>query len=1020
MAEVTYRSPGFFEAEIDLSGNAQTVPSETPAGLVGTSPYGPAFIPTRLTSLSDFTRVFGDAGTDRSPAYYAAQEYFKNGQELIFVRVLGAGANSLSSEITTTTTNGTVKAAGFAITGSTAFVDDLRGKGCVQFITAKHAVNDLVDESYPIFVQNDSFPQASGDNTHVNLVRGVLLLASGTRVQILNESQAYSVANASDDIATIGSTSTFKLVISSSSPAFGTADAQTGIKIYTASLDPDSDNYISKILNTSPLLFQQSEHLLYSHFPVDMLLASASIDAGSIAIVSGSSNTSAASGNSTFSFNTAFGKFNTRYSAARTSMFISQPMGLSAKDLFYFETIEHGASTNMHVKVSITNLRRSVDPANPYGTFSVQIRDYLDDDLDIKILEQFPNCDLNPSSNNFILRKIGNKNLYFNFDAVSTSERRLQSAGSFSNKSKYVRVIGSADLEKGLIPKNSLPFGFEGLPVLKTSDNLTDATTGAPPRRLALVGSVTSHSASILPPVPLRFKVTAGNVKSPASYVGQAGDSETVDSRRFWGIQFERIDTQLQPNAGARGKLIDNFVKFAGISKLDMLTTGSSAGVFCNNRFTLSRVALYNQLVDGGNLNTTITANITGTVNQHMLEAAYIRNGVPNVTNYTINDATLGANRMTFASLLVADDATPFNRFTDFMKFTNVFYGGFDGTNILDADMSALNDKATSSEVGGKATGTYNIGLTTSANVFGSAASNSAVSSYKSAVDILTSKVTSRINTLTIPGIRDSSITDYAATKVKDYSLAFYIMDIPAYNDDDTRIFDTVTQPDVTKTINSFSGRSINNRYAGTYFPDVTITTDTKSGTRRVRVPASVVALGALAQNDALSYPWYAPAGFNRASLSNVTGLATRLTSNDRDELYDARINPITTFPGAGFVIFGQKDLQISKSALDRVNVIRLVIELSRRISKIGLRYVFELNNVDTRTRFSSDIKNELIAVQTQSGIEGFRVVMNETNNTAISIDENKLNGRITIVPTRAVEYIAIDFIITNSGVEFV
>ena len=1021
MAEVTYRSPGFFEAEIDLSEKAAAVPSETPAGLIGTSPFGPAFTPTRITSLSDFTSMFGDAGVDRSSAYYAAQEYFKFGSEIIFIRALGAGANTTTADITATTTKGTVKAAGFVITGSTAFVGDSRGKGCVQFITAKHAVCDLVDESYPIFVQNDSFPQASGDSTHVNLVRGVLLLASGTRVQILNESEAYSVANASDDIATIGSTSTFKLVISSSSPGYGTADGQTGIKIYTASLDPDSNNYISKILNTSPLLFQQSEHLLYTHFPVDMLLASASIDAGSIAIVSGSSNTSAASGDSTLKFNTAFGNFNTRYSAARTSMFISQPAGLIAQDLFYFETLAHGSETNTQVKVSITNLRRSDDPANPYGTFTVQVRDYLDDDLNIKILEQFSNCDLNPNSDNFIIRKIGNKKLYFNFDAVSTSERRLVFEGSLSNQSKYIRVIGTSALEKGLIFKAALPFGFEGLPVLKTSDSLTSVSTStAISRRLELVGSVTSHTGSILPPIPLRFKVTSGDVKSPASYVGEAGDAETADPRLFWGIQFERIDTQLQPNAGARGNLIDNFVKFAGISKLDTLTTGSSAGVFCNNRFTLSRVALYNQLAPAGNLDTTITANITGTVNQHILNSAYIRNGVPDATNYTINDATLGANRLTFASLLAATDTVQFNRFTDFMKFTNVFYGGFDGTNILNPDMFALNDKSTSSEAGGLASGVYNIGLDTTANSFGTSTSNSAVSSYKSAVDIITSKTTSRINTLVIPGIRDSAITNYAAKKVKDYSLAFYIMDIPSYDDDGTRIFDTVTQPDVTKTINAFSARSINNRYVGTYFPDVTALTSTSSGTRRVRMPASVVALGALAQNDLLSYPWYAPAGFNRASLSSVTGLATRITSNDRDSLYDARINPITTFPGAGYVIFGQKDLQISKSALDRVNVVRLVIELSRRISKIGLRYVFELNNANTRARFAADITNELIAVQTQSGVDGFSVIMNETNNTSIDIEDNKLNGRVTIIPTRAVEYIAIDFIIANSGVQFI
>ena len=942
MAEVTYRAPGFFEAEIDLSGDAPVVPSEKPAGIIGVTPYGAAFLPTRITSLNDFVSKFGDAGLDRSPAYYAVQEYFKNGDEVTFVRVLGAGANSTTSDITETTTKGTVKAAGFAISGTAAFNSDGRSKGSVQFITAKHSVNDSTDESYPIFVHNDSFPNALGDNTTVNLVRGVVLLATGTRMQILNETQSYSVANTDDDIATLGTNSTFKLVISSSATAYGTTDGSAGIKIYTASLDPDSDKYISKILNTSPELFQQTEHLLYTHFPVDMLIASASSATSAIAIVSGSSNTSATSGDSTIDFQTAFGKFNTRFSASRTSLFLSQPYGKTAKDLFYFETLAHGNATNNQVKISITNLMRSTDTANPYGTFTVLVRDYYDDDVNIKILEQFSNCDLNPSSDNFVLKKIGDKKTFFNFDASSTSERRLKASGTYANKSNYVRIIGTDDLKIGLIPQSALPFGFEGLPVLKTSDSITDTTTTQASRRLALVGSVTDHTASIVPPVPLRFKVTSGDVKSTATFIGQPGDSETVDARQFWGIQFERITSQLQPNAGACGQLIDNLVKFAGISKLDTVTTGSSAGAFCNNRFSLSRVSLYNTIASGNTLDATITANITGTVSQHMLETAYIRNGVPDSPNYTINDTTLNGDRITFATLLAATDTTPFNRFSNFMKFTNVFYGGFDGTNILNTDMSELNDKSTSSEFGGLASGVYNIGLSTTANTFGTSTSNSAVNSYITAVNIITSKVTSRINTLTVPGIRDTAITDYAFRRIRDdYQLAFYIMDIPSYNDSNTRIFDTTTQPDVTKVISNFLTRGVNNRYTGTYFPDATIITSTAGGTRRVRVPASVVALGAIAQNDKLGYPWYAPAGFNRASLADVTGLATRLTSDDRDVLYDARINPITTFPGAGFVIFGQKTLQSTKSALDRVNVVRLVIEVSRQVMKIGIKYVF-------------------------------------------------------------------------------
>jgi phage tail sheath protein FI len=253
---------------------------------------------------------------------------------------------------------------------------------------------------------------------------------------------------------------------------------------------------------------------------------------------------------------------------------------------------------------------------------------------------------------------------------------------------------------------------------------------------------------------------------------------------------------------------------------------------------------------------------------------------------------------------------------------------------------------------------------------------------------------------------------------VRDYARALYVMDIPTYTDSGARIFDATVQPDVNYTIQQFAGRSIDNRYVATYFPDVNLV-DSTSG-RRVRVPASVAALSALAQNDRLAFPWYAPAGFNRASLTDVTGLATRLNSADRDSLYDARINPITSFPGAGFVIFGQKTLQISRSALDRVNVMRMLIELAGRVSKIGLQYAFEQNTASTRARFVSQLTPELTLIQSQSGIDSFSITMDETNNTQTDIEQNKLNGRIVIVPTRAVEYIAVDFVITNSGVEFV
>ena len=177
--------------------------------------------------------------------------------------------------------------------------------------------------------------------------------------------------------------------------------------------------------------------------------------------------------------------------------------------------------------------------------------------------------------------------------------------------------------------------------------------------------------------------------------------------------------------------------------------------------------------------------------------------------------------------------------------------------------------------------------------------------------------------------------------------------------------------------------------------------------------------MATLGYNDKVAFPWFAPAGFNRGGLDFVTNVETRLTSADRDTLYDARINPIAVFPRAGFVIFGQKTLQMKKSALDRVNVRRMLLEVKRQIVRVANKILFEPNNSQTRARFVSQVTPLLALIQAQAGIEQFKVVCDDTNNSVRDVEENKLNGRIVVVPTRAIEFIAVDFIVTNSGVSF-
>jgi hypothetical protein len=283
----------------------------------------------------------------------------------------------------------------------------------------------------------------------------------------------------------------------------------------------------------------------------------------------------------------------------------------------------------------------------------------------------------------------------------------------------------------------------------------------------------------------------------------------------------------------------------------------------------------------------------------------------------------------------------------------------------------------------------------------------------------MTDEVATNSNLLAIPGIREPLVTDEAARSVKDYSMSMYVMDIQHYDEDSSRLFmDSTTRSNPRETAELFESRGVDNNYSATYYPDVFIS-DTVNNLN-VKVPSSVVALGALGYNDSVAYPWFAPAGFNRGALSSVVNTETRLTTSDRDNLYDARINPIANFPQGGFVIFGQKTLQQAKSALDRVNVRRMLLEVKRLVKQIAERLLFEPNNSRTRNRFTGQVIPILALIQSQQGIEKFSVVCDSSNNSQADVEQNRMNGRIVVVPTRSIEFIAIDFIITNSGVEFV
>ena len=213
------------------------------------------------------------------------------------------------------------------------------------------------------------------------------------------------------------------------------------------------------------------------------------------------------------------------------------------------------------------------------------------------------------------------------------------------------------------------------------------------------------------------------------------------------------------------------------------------------------------------------------------------------------------------------------------------------------------------------------------------------------------------------------------------------------------------------------SATTVDSSYAATYWPWVQVL-GIETG-KLVFVPASTVIPGVYATNDRLGAEWFAPAGFNRGGVGGVITTERKLSPADRDRLYLAKVNPIAQFPGNGTVVFGQKTLQTAATALDRVNVRRLLIELKRVIGDIGNTLLFEQNTAATRNRFINQVNPYLESIQQRQGLFAYRVVMDDTNNTADVIDRNQMVGQIFIQPTKTAEFIILDFNVTPTGVEF-
>ncbi len=277
---------------------------------------------------------------------------------------------------------------------------------------------------------------------------------------------------------------------------------------------------------------------------------------------------------------------------------------------------------------------------------------------------------------------------------------------------------------------------------------------------------------------------------------------------------------------------------------------------------------------------------------------------------------------------------------------------------------------------------------------------------YKKAIDAISNADEFDINLLSTPGVLHSlhsPITTYAVDMCENRGDAFYVMDSTGINDN------------IASAVSTTEGLDTN--YAGTYYPWVKILDFDRN--KPVWVPPSVVLPGVIAFNDRVSAEWFAPAGLNRGGLTEVVEVKTRLTQAERDQLYEARVNPIAVFPSTGVCVWGQKTLQGRPSALDRINVRRLLIAAKKFIASSTRYLVFEQNTSQTRTRFLNIVNPYLESIQQRQGLYAFRVIMDESNNTPDIIDRNILYGQLYLQPAKTAEFIILDFNIQSTGAAF-
>ena len=946
MPNKVFVSPGVYTSEKDLSFVTKSV-GVTTLGLVGETTKGPAFQPIFVQDYGEFTSFFGglnasknkDTGAPKYELPYVAKSYLTQTNQLFVTRVLGlsgydAGRSwAITAEanidpLTEGATNGTGVTSTslfsftassnviIALTSSNTLIQTLFNEGLLTAtlaglstsivgpLTWGDAVYKKTGTSFSGAVVNNFYLKSIGSSGAytTGTTSGVTVYYSGTSYsdvedKVLALLKSRASYDGSENLIFEVTGGTYPITFSSTATAAasdargdfaltGTSSASGAFK-YDLSFDRTKNNYITKVLGRSA---QDGKTAVY----VEEIFSEMFNDYVTDEKIRGINL-------SLVDYSTKFSKYKQIYQPAVTPWIVSELRGSNLLRLFRFWTISDGDTANKLFKISITNIKPDDKE------FDLEIRNFYDTDAIKGVFEKYTKLSMEPTSNNYIAKKIGTLN------------------GDFASKSNYVLI----EMEEGTDTSDAFPAGFVGYPVReyeKTQTGTAISPSITYKKNYGILGSITAKRK-----IYQGLSDLVGIEEDFFTYKG-VPDSTTINQ---WTGMTKGFHMDIQ----ATGATIDN------------------VQIPIGNGNTYSPVFEF----EVGNNEFKTEAGVQG----GEYEQIYAR------------------------------------------KFTFAPYGGYDGWDVYRTSRTNTDKYISTGTKGilGKTKGNF----ITTALSNGDSGINSDYYAYLEAIWSFKNPEAVNINVFATPGIdlfTNSNLCEATIEMIEsDRADSLYIANLP----DLDASGDVMTAEDVASSLDG----SFDSNYTATYWPWVQV--DDTENNVYLYMPATRDVVRNIALTDNISFPWFAVAGIQRGDVSCIKA-RVKLTQEERDTLYESRINPITTFASDGVKIWGNKTLQVKDTALNRINVRRLLLQARKLISAVSIRLLFEQNDSVVRNQFLTLVNPILDNIRANRGLTDFRVVLDDTPE---SIDRGELVGRIFLKPTRALEFITLEFNIMNTGASF-